>query len=102
MARVRAVICQFDGIDHTPALPLAAGVLVASARKSPRLAGAATFAIEVARQPLDDLTGRLAGADVIGLSLYPWNVACLRAHASTGDLEVVPAGALLEIASADG
>ncbi len=75
MAAVRVVICQFDGIDHTPALPLAAGVLVASARQSPRLEAAATFDIEVARRPLAEVAARLTGADVIGLSTYPWNAA---------------------------
>ena len=75
MAAVRVVICQFDGIDHTPALPLAAGVLVAAARQSPQLAAATTFDIELARRPLADVTRRLTDADVIGLSLYPWNAA---------------------------
>ena len=31
------VLTQFEGIDHTPALPLAVGLLTATAKKDPRL-----------------------------------------------------------------
>jgi radical SAM superfamily enzyme YgiQ (UPF0313 family) len=71
---VRVVVSQYEGIESTPVLPLAAGCLVATARKDPELA-AASYAIELERRPIDRAVEALAGADVLGFSLYPWNAA---------------------------
>ena len=69
---MRVVISQFEGIDVTPALPLAAGCLVAVARADPQLAGC-SYAIEVERRPLEQAVAALGEPSVLGLSLYPWN-----------------------------
>ncbi|MCO5166989.1 MAG: radical SAM protein [Planctomycetes bacterium] len=69
---MQVVLTQFEGIDNTPALPLAVGRLVATARKDPRLA-AARFSIHVARRPIAAAVDALGRPDVLGLSLYPWN-----------------------------
>jgi hypothetical protein len=53
-------------------LPLAAGLLVATARASPALAHV-DFAIETRRRPIEVAAERLRGASVVGLSLYTWN-----------------------------
>ncbi|MBX3468110.1 MAG: radical SAM protein [Planctomycetes bacterium] len=69
---MQVVLTQFEGIDYTPALPLAVGRLAATARKDPRLA-AARFSIHVARRRIDEVVAALGAPDVLGLSLYPWN-----------------------------
>jgi radical SAM superfamily enzyme YgiQ (UPF0313 family) len=69
---MNVVVSQFEGVDTTPGLPLAAGCLVASARADPRLAGV-RFSIEVDRGPIDSAAARYEGPDVLGFSLYPWN-----------------------------
>jgi radical SAM superfamily enzyme YgiQ (UPF0313 family) len=69
---MRVVVTQYDGVDRTSALPLAAGCLVSAARTDPALAGA-RFDIAVAREPLDAAVAHIGAADVLGLSLYPWN-----------------------------
>jgi radical SAM superfamily enzyme YgiQ (UPF0313 family) len=73
-APVRVVVSQYEGIEATPVLPLAAGCLVATARQDPELAHA-DYAIELERRPIDRAVAALAGADVLGFSLYPWNAA---------------------------
>lgn len=93
---MRVVISQFEGIDVTPALPLAAGCLVATARADPELAGC-SFAIEVVRRPVDQAVEALAGADVLGVSLYPWNsvytlAVAERAREAFPDLLLVAGG----------
>ena len=66
---MRVVVNQFEGIDATPALPLAAGCLVATARSDASLV-AVRFSIAFQRQaiadvvagydrPLDSLTSRI-------------------------------------------
>ncbi|MBK9030194.1 MAG: cobalamin-dependent protein [Myxococcales bacterium] len=70
---MRVVVSQYEGIDATPVLPLAAGVLVATIRADPELAAATTLAVEVVRQPIAAAVAALADPDVLGLSLYPWN-----------------------------
>jgi len=74
-AGMRVVIGQYEGIDATPALPLAAGCLIASARLDPGVASAADFAIAVERRPIAAAVAELGAPDLLGLSLYPWNAA---------------------------
>lgn len=63
---------QFDGVSTLAALPLAAGLLVASARRDPRLAASATFTIRTERAD-PDAAPRDADADVLAFSTYVWN-----------------------------
>ncbi len=72
---MRVVVGQFEGIDATPVLPLAAGCLVASARMDPELARRAHFDIELARRPIADAVASYHRPDLLGFSLYPWNAA---------------------------
>lgn len=93
---MRVVVAQYEGIDATPALPLAAGCLVATARRAPALADA-RFAIETARAPIARAVERLGRPDVLGVSLYPWNAAytlavATAAKAADRDLLVVAGG----------
>lgn len=69
---MRVVVSQFEGIEATPVLPLAAGCLVAAARSDPELAGS-HFAIEVVRRPIAGAVAAYDRPDVLGFSLYPWN-----------------------------
>lgn len=71
---MRVVVSQFEGIDATPVLPLAAGVLVATARADRELAGL-DLDIALVRQPIAAAVAAYRGADVLGFSLYPWNAA---------------------------
>src|SRR5579862_6882388 len=74
---VRVVVSQYEGIEATPVLPLAAGCLVATARKDPELAHL-DYAIELERRPIADAVAALAAGGapgVLGFSLYPWNAA---------------------------
>lgn len=66
-------ICQLEGIDNTPALPLAAGMLVASARLEPKLVEGYRFAISINRTRVQDLVESFGECAIIGFSLYPWN-----------------------------
>ncbi len=70
---MRVVVSQFEGIDTTPVLPLAAGVLVATARADPELGAACRFGIEMVRRPIAEAVAAYAGAEVLGFGLYPWN-----------------------------
>jgi putative methyltransferase len=69
---MRVVVSQYEGIDATPVLPLAAGCLVASARTDPELAGTG-FAIALERLPIAQAVAEHGRPDVLGFSLYPWN-----------------------------
>lgn len=71
---MRVVVGQYEGVDNTPALPLAAGCLVSAARIDPALAGA-RFEIAVVREPIDRAVAALDAPDVLGVSVYPWNAA---------------------------
>ena len=71
---MRVVVGQYEGIDATPVLPLAAGCLVAAARMDPELA-AVDFAITLSRRPIAAAVAELGAPDLLGLSLYPWNAA---------------------------
>lgn len=72
---MRVVVGQYEGIDATPVLPLAAGVLVATVRADPELGPHTDLAIALVRQRLDAAVDELASPDVFGVSLYPWNAA---------------------------
>ena len=80
---MHVVVNQFEGIDATPALPLAAGCLVATARSDPSL-HAARFSIAFQRQAIADVVAGYDGPAVLGYSLYPWNAAYSRPKAAPG------------------
>lgn len=69
---MRVVVSQFEGIDATPVLPLAAGVLIATARADPALAGL-ELGIELVRRPIAAAVAAYDRPDVLGFALYPWN-----------------------------
>ena len=71
---MRVVVAQYEGVDNTPALPLAAGCLVSAARTEPALADA-SFEIAVVREPVARAVAGLGAPDVLGVSIYPWNAA---------------------------
>ena len=68
-------IAQFEGIENTPALPLAAGLLIASARLHNSIKEQVSFEIIVPRVPLAQLQDEFAECNLAGFSLYPWNTA---------------------------
>ncbi|MEC7987919.1 MAG: radical SAM protein [Myxococcota bacterium] len=70
---LRVTVAQFEGIENTPALPLAAGVIVATAKKNPLIASRVRFDIVVPRRPLKEVVEHLKSSDLLGFSLYPWN-----------------------------
>lgn len=94
---MHVTVCQYDGATTLRALPLAAGLLVASARRDPALAGACTLVIRAHRDALAAEARALAAADVVALSLYAWNerfaLACAaRAKALSPGLVVIVGG----------
>src|SRR5438132_6432072 len=68
---MQVVVHQFDGVTTFQALPLAAGLLVASARRDPRVQREADLRIRTARVEPDEATA--PGADVLAFSSYVWN-----------------------------
>lgn len=70
---MRVVVHQFDGVATLQALPLAAGLLVASARRDPLLASRVTLDVASARVAPDAAAERSTGADVLAFSTYVWN-----------------------------
>ena len=72
MPAERVDVCQFDGA-FLPALPLAAGLVVAAARADPTLRDRFEFAVHTDR--IDPLAAaqRLTGARVAAFSGYSWN-----------------------------
>ncbi|MBI2686656.1 MAG: B12-binding domain-containing radical SAM protein [Acidobacteria bacterium] len=71
---MRVAVSQYEGIDATPVLPLAAGCLVASARADAELAGL-DYRVTVARQAIARAVEDMGRPEVLGLPLYPWNAA---------------------------
>ncbi len=69
---MEVVVHQFEGVSTMRALPLAAGLVTASARRDPRLEGA-RFAIQTERVHPDAAAGALAAPDVLAFSAYVWN-----------------------------
>ena len=74
MGAMRVTVTQYEGIEATPVLPLAAGCLVAAARMDPSLGGV-SFAIALVRRAIAGAVADLGQPEVLGLSLYPWNAA---------------------------
>ena len=72
---MKVCIAQFEGIDNTPALPLAAGLLIASARRNEFLRHSCSFDIHVPRLPIAESVQQLQSSDLVGFSVYPWNHA---------------------------
>jgi len=70
---MRVEVSQFEGIDTTSVLPLAAGCLVAAVRADGELGPACELAIAIDRAPIADAVAALGRPDVLGLALYPWN-----------------------------
>ena len=73
--KLNITIAQFEGIDNTPSLPLAAGVLIATAKQNPELSKRLAFDIVVPRVPIEHVVEELKKSTLIGFSLYPWNYA---------------------------
>jgi len=92
----RVAIAQFDGATTLRAPPLAAGLLAATLRQEPELAGIAIDVL-VARRPPDAVAAVLAEADLAGISLYTWNQryaleVARRARALRPELRIVAGG----------
>src|SRR5262249_30984269 len=92
----RVMIAQFDGATTLRAPPLAAGLLAATLRREPGLAGIAIDVLAARRDP-DAVAAGLAEADLVGISLYTWNPryaleVARRARALRSDLRVVAGG----------
>lgn len=83
-------VCQFAGTTHLQGLPLAAGLLVASARANPALADRVDLTVHATRPPVADAVQALEGADVVALSLYTWNLAYSLEVARAARAEGVP------------
>ena len=58
---MNVVVHQLEGVSTIPALPLAAGLLVASARRDPSIAAAASLSIHTARLDPDTVAGVTIG-----------------------------------------
>ena len=88
------LIAQFAGIDNSSALPLAAGVLIASARMHQVIQEQMTFDIVVPRTPLPEIPSIFQDCQLAGFSLYPWNaeysLAAIKRLAS--DIPVIVGG----------
>jgi hypothetical protein len=67
------VVHQIEGISTIPALPLAAGLLVASARRDPVIGRAALLSIHTARLDPDVVAASHPRPDVLAFSAYAWN-----------------------------
>ena len=65
----RVTIAQFEGIDYTPSLPLAAGVLVATAKIIDTLREQIFFDIVVPRISIKEVLKELRHCDIVGFSL---------------------------------
>src|SRR5260221_13459052 len=68
---MQVVVHQFDGVSTFQALPLAAGLLIASARRDPLLRSVADFQLRTARVDLEEAVP--GTADVLAYSIYVWN-----------------------------
>ena len=70
---MRVVVHQIDGVSTLQALPLAAGLLVASARLDPRVAAEVDLRIETARRRPEEIVDGHGDVDVLAFSTYVWN-----------------------------
>jgi radical SAM superfamily enzyme YgiQ (UPF0313 family) len=67
------IVHQFDGVSTLDALPLAAGLLVATARRDARVAAAAALRVSSARRDPDAVVAGWGRPDVLAFSAYVWN-----------------------------
>ena len=67
-------ICQYEGLESSSVLPLAAGILISMAKEDPLLHSAYEFEIEVERLSIDESIQVIQSSNIVGFSLYPWNV----------------------------
>src|SRR5262249_44615185 len=72
-ALMHVVVHQTDGVSTLPALPLAAGLLVASARRDSTIAAAARLTIHSARLDPEAVAASHPQPDVLAFSTYAWN-----------------------------
>ena len=70
---MEVVVHQFEGVSTMKALPLAAGLLAASARRDRRVTREATLAIRTGRELPQVAIERYASPDVLAFSAYVWN-----------------------------
>src|SRR5262249_24257113 len=70
---MEVVVHQFDGVSTLQALPLAAGLLVATARRDARVAVEARLRVTAARLDPDAVVDARDRADVLAFSTYVWN-----------------------------
>jgi len=70
---MQVYVHQFNGVATIHALPLAAGVLVATARSSVRLGASCRFTIVVERLAPDAVVAGYDAPDVLAFSMYTWN-----------------------------
>ncbi len=70
---MEVLVNQFDGVSTIQALPLAAGLLVASARRDPHIREAAKLTIRTARLDPDVMVASLDRLEVLAFCAYVWN-----------------------------
>jgi radical SAM superfamily enzyme YgiQ (UPF0313 family) len=70
---MRVVVCQFGEATLLPALPLAAGLVVAAARSDPEIRSAFRFTVHTDRPEPAEAARQLVGARVAAFSCYSWN-----------------------------
>jgi hypothetical protein len=66
---------QYDGVVTMRTLPLAAGLLVASARRDPLVGDRFEFEIGTVRESPTLAAGRLEGSAILAFSCYAWNLS---------------------------
>ncbi len=72
-AMLQVHVRQFDGVTQIAALPLAAGLIVATARADDTVAAGCELHLEMTREPVTDAAARCRGAGVAAFSRYCWN-----------------------------
>ena len=70
---MEVAVTQFDGVSTIDTLPLAAGILVASARRDRSLAETTRFSIHTARLAPEASAAACGHVDVLACSTYVWN-----------------------------
>ena len=70
---MQVVVHQFDGVSTLRAWPLAAGLLVASARRDARIQQTSELSIQTARLDPDAAVEAAGRPDVLAFSTYVWN-----------------------------
>lgn len=69
---LHVAVTQFDGATTMRVLPLAAGLLAATVRRTTDLSTSDVTILHARRDP-NAVAAELSGVDVVGLSLYTWN-----------------------------